>query len=107
NNDGRSVRMAITVPDALAKYIAVKGSVCVDGVSLTVNGVSATAFEVNIIPHTMSKTILQHYQVNSRVNIEVDVVARYLERLLTVDPTLIKRTETLTTTFLAEHGFIK
>lgn len=74
--------MRITVPAALARYIAAKGSVCVDGVSLTVNSVQGAAFEVNLIPHTLERTILGLHRAGTAVNIEIDVVARYLERLL-------------------------
>ncbi|MEW6353502.1 MAG: riboflavin synthase [Pseudomonadota bacterium] len=80
--DGASLRLRIRAPDALAKYIAVKGSICVDGVSLTVNAVRGAEFEVNIIPHTLQETTLGDVQVNSLVNLEVDIIARYLERLL-------------------------
>lgn len=77
-----SLMIAFEVPSPLAKYIAPKGSICVDGVSLTTNVVSDNRFEVNIIPHTQQQTIIGDYQQGRRVNIEVDVVARYLERLL-------------------------
>ncbi|MDX9740496.1 MAG: riboflavin synthase [Gammaproteobacteria bacterium] len=74
--------MRITVPAALARYIAAKGSVCVDGVSLTVNSVEGATFEVNLIPHTLARTVLGQHRAGTAVNIEIDVVARYLERLL-------------------------
>jgi riboflavin synthase len=80
--DGRSWRFGFMVPDALARYVARKGSICIDGVSLTVNGVDGNAFDVNVVPHTMSHTIIGEYRSGTRVNIEVDLVARYLERLL-------------------------
>lgn len=80
--EARSVRFDIEVPAALGRYVAHKGSVCVDGVSLTVNALRDNVFDVNIIPHTMSHTIFGQYQSGSRVNLEVDVVARYVERLL-------------------------
>lgn len=79
--DARSIRFDIRVPQSLARYIAHKGSVCVDGTSLTVNAVRANVFDVNIIPHTMQETLFGTYAVGTRVNIEVDVIARYLERL--------------------------
>ncbi len=84
-NDARSVRFRIEAPKELAKYIAAKGSVCIDGVSLTVNQVEGACFDINIVPHTMSKTIISNYKENTQLNIEVDVVARYLERLLLAD----------------------
>ena len=80
--DGRSERLEFRVPQELARYIAHKGSVCLDGVSLTVNAVKACEFGVNIIPHTAERTTLQGLQPGSQVNLEVDVISRYLERLL-------------------------
>jgi len=80
--EARSVRFDIGVPQVLARYVAQKGSICVDGVSLTVNALRDNVFDVNIIPHTMSHTIFGHYAVGTRVNLEVDVVARYVERML-------------------------
>ena len=79
---GRSKRLVIRVPPPLARYIATKGSVAVDGVSLTVNAVRGTEFEVNIIPHTLDMTVIGAYERGTAVNIEVDMLARYLERLL-------------------------
>ena len=83
--DSRSVQFSVQAPDELARYIATKGSICVDGVSLTVNAVGGAVFELNIVPHTLSETTLQNYQVGQQVNLEVDLVARYLERLLQGD----------------------
>ena len=83
--DSRSVQFTVQAPDELARYIAVKGSICVDGVSLTVNAVDGAAFELNIVPHTLSETIMQDYRAGRQVNLEVDLVARYLERLLLGD----------------------
>lgn len=82
SGDARSQRLRIAVPQELARYIARKGSVAVDGVSLTVNEVDGAVFGVNIIPHTQAVTTLGSLTVGSRVNLEVDQVARYLERLL-------------------------
>jgi riboflavin synthase len=79
--DARSWRFVIKAPDNLAKYIAKKGSICVDGTSLTVNSVNGSEFDVNIIPHTMEKTLCGDYKVGSHVNLEVDIIARYLERM--------------------------
>jgi riboflavin synthase len=83
--DGRSWRLTIRAPNNLARYIAEKGSICVDGVSLTVNGVDDASFDLNIIPHTLGVTTIGEYFVGRRVNLEVDIVARYLERLLAGD----------------------
>jgi riboflavin synthase len=80
--DARSLRYRFEVEPAIQHYIAVKGSVTLDGCSLTVNGVDANHFDVNIVPHTQQKTVFQYYQAGTRVNIEVDIIARYLERLL-------------------------
>ena len=80
--DARSIRVVIRAPDALARYIAHKGSICVDGTSLTVNAVDGSQFDLNIIPQTMAETIFGEYTPGSRVNLEVDVIARYLERLV-------------------------
>jgi riboflavin synthase len=79
---GRSQRLVIAVPPALARYLAQKGSVAVDGVSLTVNAVRGTEFEVNVIPHTLAQTVIGAYARGTAVNIEVDMIARYVERLL-------------------------
>lgn len=79
---GNAVEYWIKAPDDLAKYIAKKGSITVDGVSLTTNEVDGASFKLTIIPHTISETIMQEYAVGTRVNLEVDVIARYLERLV-------------------------
>ena len=79
---GGAVRMAFAIPRALARYVARKGSVCVDGVSLTVNAVTEEGFEVALVPHTLAVTTLGALRPGARVNLEVDIVARYLERLL-------------------------
>ncbi|EMR13608.1 riboflavin synthase subunit alpha [Methylophaga lonarensis MPL] len=78
----RSWQFHIEMPAPLRRYVAEKGSICVDGVSLTVNAVTDTGFEINIIPHTMQETIIRDYSIGQSVNLEVDLIARYLERLL-------------------------
>lgn len=98
-SDARSIRLAIDIPAEFARYVAKKGSVTVDGVSLTVNQVAGTVFEVNIIPHTAEVTIIGDYAVGTMVNIEVDLLARYLERLLSRDENGV------TMEFLKEHGY--
>jgi riboflavin synthase len=80
--DGRSWRLEFEAPAELARYIAAKGSICIDGVSLTVNEVSGARFGVNIVPHTWTETVIAGYRPGTRVNLEVDLIARYLERLL-------------------------
>jgi riboflavin synthase len=84
HEDARSVRVEFEVPPDLARYIARKGSVCVDGVSLTVNGVAGRRFDVNLVPHTLELTTLATCSAGTRVNLEVDIIARYLERMLEV-----------------------
>ncbi len=80
--DARSLRLTIEAPTALARYIARKGSVAVDGVSLTVNEVDGATFGVNLIPHTLAVTTLDRLEAGARVNLEVDPIARYVERLV-------------------------
>ena len=104
--DGRSWRLRVQAPDTLARYIAAKGSICVDGVSLTVNRVDGAAFELNIVPHTLAETTLANFQVGRRVNLEVDLIARYLERLLLGDRAARPGGD-LTEALLREHGFWK
>lgn len=97
--DARSIRLAIEIPQEYARYVAKKGSVCVDGVSLTVNAVSGNRFELNIIPHTAAVTIIDDYAPGTVVNIEVDLLARYLERLLVRDD------DGVSLEFLKSHGY--
>ena len=80
--DARSQRWVIEAPPALARYIAAKGSVCVDGVSLTINTMEGARFGVNLIPHTLEQTTFGDRRVGDRVNLEIDMLARYVERLL-------------------------
>jgi riboflavin synthase len=102
--DARSVRVVLRAPGALARYIAHKGSICVDGTSLTVNAVNGAEFDLNIIPQTMAETVFAQYQPGSRVNLEVDVIARYLERLIQGDAAATPGGLSLDT--LAENGFL-
>ena len=99
--DGRSQRWMFEVPAALARYIAAKGSVCIDGTSLTVNAVTGSRFGVNLIPHTVAHTAFHARRVGDAVNIEVDVIARYVERLLSSGEAPVKLDEA----FLKQHGF--
>ena len=105
HEDARSWRLRIQAPDELARYIAQKGSICVDGTSLTVNRVEGAVFELNIVPHTLQETIIGDYRPGTRVNLEVDLIARYLERLLLADEAANPKASGLTLAFLAEHGF--
>ena len=83
--DARFWRVEVSAPDNLARYIAMKGSICVDGTSLTVNQVDGSVFELTIIPQTWEETVFSDYVAGSPVNLEVDVIARYLERLMQFD----------------------
>lgn len=85
HEDARSWRFRMRAPAELARYIAHKGSITVDGISLTVNHVDGAEFELNIVPHTMINTIMDNYKQGTKVNLEVDLIARYLERLSSVD----------------------
>lgn len=102
-SDARSERFVIAAPAALAKYIAEKGSICVDGISLTVNAVNGNEFELNIVPHTLQATTMGLFQAGRRVNLEVDIIARYLERLLTGDTAT--QGGGVSRELLAERGF--
>jgi len=97
--DARSIRLAFEIPAEYSRYVAKKGSVCIDGVSLTINEVSGSRFELNIIPHTAEVTIIGNYSVGTVVNVEVDLVARYLERLIGANPDGISKD------FLKAHGY--
>jgi riboflavin synthase len=98
--DARSVRLRVVIAPEFARYVARKGSVCVDGVSLTINAVSANTIDLNIIPHTAETTIIGTYSVGMAVNIEVDLLARYIERLL------LKDDGGLTMEFLKANGYV-
>ena len=109
-NDGRSEWFQIRVPKELAKYIAAKGSITIDGVSLTVNRVDGCDFEINIVPHTLQETIIGGYQAGTSVNLEVDQIARYLERLLLGDKAAIGsgdavNQQDITEEFLNQNGY--
>ena len=105
HNDGRSTRFRIKAPDEIAKYIAAKGSITIDGVSLTINVVEGSFFEINIVPHTIQETIIGSYQAGTKINLEVDVVARYLERLIQGGSLSEATSTNITQSFLAENGF--
>ncbi|MEW5756669.1 MAG: riboflavin synthase [Pseudomonadota bacterium] len=104
---GRSVQFRIQAPAVLAKYIAEKGSICVDGISLTVNSVDGAVFDLNIVPHTLTETTMSDYQIGTEVNLEVDLIARYLERLLLGEKAAEPGARGISMAFLAEHGFVK
>ena len=106
--NARAIEFRIRAPKELAKYIAHKGSITVDGTSLTVNSVNGAEFSLTIIPHTLTETIMGDYRPGRRVNLEVDLLARYLERLLLGDkaaePT---QGSTISESFLAANGYLK
>jgi len=104
-NDGRSIRFTLKAPDELAKYIAQKGSICIDGISLTVNHVNGAQFDINIVPYTLSETTLNHATVGTQVNLEVDLLARYMERLMKGDAAA-KPYSAVTMELLQNSGFI-
>ena len=105
--DARSIRFTIEAPAELAKYIAHKGSVCVDGVSLTVNAVNGSLFELNIVPHTLQETVMDEYKVGSRVNLEVDLIARYLERLMMGEQAAQPELGGVSEALLRSRGFMR
>lgn len=100
--DSRSWRMKFRAPDELKKYIAQKGSITINGVSLTVNSVGNDLFDINVIPHTFKVTTMGRLGVGDLVHIEVDQIARYLERLLEGDS---DQRSNLSYSFLSDHGF--
>ena len=105
--DARSERFRIRAPKSLAKYIAHKGSITIDGTSLTINKVDGAEFELNIVPHTLKQTIMGTYQAGSHINLEVDVLARYLERLMLGDKAAESEGQSgVTLEFLAKNGFM-
>ena len=106
--DARSLYFEVTAPVELAKYLAEKGSVTVDGISLTINHLRGNILSLNLIPHTADRTNIGSWQVGSKVNLEVDVLARYIERLLLGDKAAEQKTESnISMAFLAENGFLK
>lgn len=109
-NRGNSIDYWLQMPAELAPYIAEKGSITIDGVSLTVNGLSDDKFRLTIVPHTTAQTIISQYKTGMRVNIEVDLIARYIERLLlkqTANQSESKASSGITEALLMRSGFIK
>lgn len=105
NTDARSYRFVIEVAVQLQKYIAKKGSICIDGISLTINAVKGSQFAVNIVPHTMQATTLAQLKIGNQVNLEVDLLARYMETLMQGQT---QQTESnITETLLQKSGFLK
>ena len=106
HDDARSVRFSLEAPAELARYIAHKGSICVDGTSLTVNAVKGRQFELNIVPHTLQETIMDAYRPGTRVNLEVDLIARYLERLILGEAAAQAGATGVTEELLRRAGFL-
>lgn len=105
--NARAVQFRLKAPESLARYIALKGSITVDGVSLTVNAVAGAEFELTIVPHTLRNTIMTNYQPGWQVNLEVDILARYIERLWLGQTPHNTSASKLNEGFLAEHGYLK
>jgi len=105
--DARSTHIEVQAPAALARYIAQKGSITVDGISLTVNEVSGALFALNIVPHTRQVTTIGEWQAGTAVNLEVDILARYLERLLLGDKAADAGAPGMDMAFLAKHGVLQ
>jgi riboflavin synthase len=108
---GRYVEIWIKAPDQLAKYLAEKGSITLDGVSLTVNQVNGAKFLLTLIPHSLKETIIGLYKLGNKVNLEVDVIARYIERLMLGDKAAESSSQDgkkdISMAFLAENGYLK
>jgi len=102
---GRAIEFWVALPEELNKYVAEKGSITIDGISLTVNGLRKNAFKITIVPHTTQETTIDSFQVGRKVNLEVDVLARYLERLLQGRQESKEPESRLTMEFLQQNGF--
>ena len=107
NKHTNYIEVWVKAPAEIAKYIAHKGSITVDGVSLTVNEVDGASFMLWLIPHTLQETVFGTYTAGSNVNLEVDVIARYLERLLQGDKAAESSKKDISMEFLAQHGYLK
>lgn len=106
--DARSLYFEVTAPAEIAKYLAEKGSVTVDGISLTINHLRGSILSLNLIPHTAERTNISTWKVGTKVNLEVDVLARYIERLLLGDKAAEQKPAAdISLSFLAQHGFMK
>lgn len=106
--DARSLYFEVTAPADLAKYLAEKGSITVDGISLTINHLRGSIMSLNLIPHTAERTNIGTWKVGTKVNLEVDVLARYIERLMLGDKAADQEsTSNISMAFLASNGFLK
>ncbi|MDN3614978.1 MAG: riboflavin synthase [Vibrio gallaecicus] len=105
NQVGRAIEFWVEMPEEISKYVAQKGSITVDGISLTVNDLRKNAFKLTIVPHTSSETTIDQFNVGRKVNLEVDVLARYMERLLQGQQQNAEPESRLTMEFLQQNGF--
>ncbi len=105
NPVGRAIELWVSMPTELSKYVAEKGSITVDGISLTINDLRKNAFKLTIVPHTSEETTIDEFQVGRKVNLEVDVLARYMERLLLSKQEQQEPESRLTMEFLQQNGF--
>jgi len=105
SDNGSSVDYWVSAPAQLMRYIALKGSITIDGISLTVNGLDGDKFRLTIVPHTSDETTIKHFSVGTKVNVEVDQIARYLERLMTASES--PATNNVSMDLLARSGFLK
>lgn len=103
SQDASSLRLWLTPPQSLLRFIAVKGSVTLDGVSLTVNDCTSEAFSVNVVPHTAKHTLIGHYRLGQQIHLEVDLIARYLDALQ--GPKAQAQSSAISASWLAQHGF--
>ncbi len=104
-SEGKSLRFEFELPSDLVGYVAVKGSICIDGVSFTVNTASGNDFSINVIPHTLKETVVADYKVGQQVNVEVDLLARYLESLMQKENSGKTNNTTIDAQFLKALGF--
>lgn len=106
-HQGNSTDYWFALPETLAPYVAEKGSITIDGISLTVNSLTEDKFRLTIVPHTAEQTIISNYQVGTKINVEVDLIARYIERLLLKKTTESTPSKGITEDLLRQSGFAR
>jgi riboflavin synthase len=107
--EGRSLRLFFSIPPGLSRYIVEKGSIAINGISLTVNGCTDDAFDVNIVPHTARETSIEGWQIGTSVNLETDIIGKYVEKMLsgrTAGSGEVPETSRIDESFLRNHGFL-